>query len=292
MPWLINATQLDKFRKSQKNLVILDASFHLDDTRNAKQEFIDKHIVDAQFFDIAEFCDPTSAIPNMLIQDEDVISEKLSNLGIRNDFKIIIYDNSELHSSARALWMFKMFGHNPHQLYILDGGFKAYESAGFKTESGIKNVGSKVYKAEWKPQFLRTLTDVKNNLKNPTQQIVDLRHPVRYAGGKETRAGLRAGHIPGSVCLPYFILFEKDGTFLSQDKIRKKLNDLNIDPALPTLITCGSAITAPILDFLLDIMNFDAHGVYDGSWSEYGSENLFPGENSLMERPIETCVDN
>ncbi|HEX2548465.1 MAG TPA: rhodanese-like domain-containing protein, partial [Gammaproteobacteria bacterium] len=164
--------------------------------------------------------------------------------------------------------------------------------AGFKTESGNKNVGAKVYRAEWKSSYLRTLADVKANLKNPTQQIIDLRHPVRYAGGKETRPELRSGHIPGSICLPYYILFEKDGTFLPQEKIRKKLNDLNIDPALPILITCGSAITAPILDFLLDIMNYDNHGVYDGAWAEYGSEKLYAGEDSLAERPIETCVDS
>src|SRR6185312_3004041 len=116
MAWLINAAQLDKFRKSQKSLIILDASWHLPDSgRNAKQEFIEKHIADAQFFDLTLFNDPTNPIPNMLIHDENLINEKLGNLGIRDDFKIIFYDNSDLHSACRALWMFRIFGHNPHQ---------------------------------------------------------------------------------------------------------------------------------------------------------------------------------
>ena len=117
MPWLINAAQVDKFRKSQKSLIILDASLHMHtEPRDAKQEFLDKHLIGAQFFDINAFSDPESEVPYRLIQDENIISEKLSEIGIRNDYKIIIYDNSQLRSAFRALWMMKMFGHNPQQL--------------------------------------------------------------------------------------------------------------------------------------------------------------------------------
>jgi len=290
MPWLINAAQLDKFRKNQKNLIILDASLHLDG-RNAKQEFIDKHIIEAQFFDIHDFSDSNQSLPHMLLQDEKIVSEKLSQLGIRNDYKIIIYDNSELHSAARALWMFKMFGHNPHLLYILDGGFKAWETYGGKIESGLRNITPKSYKAEMQSIYLRTLTNIKANLKNSQEQVVDMRHPVRYSGGKEWREGIRSGHIPGSFCVPYFILFDQEGKFLPLDKIKKKLSDLNIDIQKPIITTCGSAITATILNFILDILSENENAVYDGAWAEYGAENLYPGEISLEERPVESCVD-
>ncbi len=292
MPWLINCAQLDKFRKSQKNLIILDASFHHGE-RNAKQEFLEKHILDAHFFDIDLFSDPSpdAAHPHMLISDEKRISELVGSLGIRNDYKIIFYDNSELHTAARALWQFKMFGHSPNLLYILDGGFKAWERFGGKTESGQPTITPKTYTAHFEPAFLRTLTQMKNNFNTPAEQIVDVRHAVRYSGGPEPRPGIRPGHIPGSYSFPTASMFDKEGNFLSLEKIRKKLIEIGVDLNTPIISSCGSGMTAPILDFLLDLMNYPQHAVYNGSWTQWGNEKLFEGEKSLTERPSETCVD-
>jgi thiosulfate/3-mercaptopyruvate sulfurtransferase len=289
MPWLINAAQLDKFRKSQKNIIIIDASLH-NDGRNAKQEFIDKHIIDAQFFDIDAFSDPTSALPHTLSLNTKQINEELGKIGIRNDCKIIIYDNSDLHSSARALWMLKVFGHNPHLLYILDGGFKAWDKYSGKITSGEPTLSTKAYNADLQLQFIRTLNDIKKNLKEPKEQIVDLRHPVRYAGGPEPRPGLRSGHIPGSFCLPFNVFFDKEGLFLPLEKVRRKFVEMGIQTSAPIMTSCGSGITAPILNFLLDLMDCN-NAVYDGSWTEYGAETLYPDEGSLAERPISTCID-
>lgn len=290
MPWLINAAQLDKFRKNQKNLIILDATLN-NDSGQAKESFLQKHIIESQFFDIADFSNPESTLPNTLIQDEKIIGDKLGKLGLRNDYKIILYDNSELHTACRALWMFKMFGHNPHLLYILDGGLKAWEKYNGKVESGPVSFSQKTYTARYQPQYLRTLADIKKNLVNPTEQVVDLRHPVRYAGGPESRQDMRSGHIPGSYCLPYMVLFDKEGLFLPLDKIRHKLKEVGITLTMPIITTCGSGITGPILNFILDLLEQPQNALYDGSWAEYGASTLYPGENTLDERPVETCVD-
>ena len=245
------------------------------------------------FFDIATFSDPDSAIPYTLLKDEKRISDLLGKLGIRNDHKIIIYDNSDLHSSARALWMFKVFGHNPHLLYVLDGGLKAWEKYGGKMEAGLSPLTAKTYEARLQTEGLRTLADMKANLRKPTAQLIDLRHPVRYAGGPESRHNVRSGHIPGSFCLPYMTLFDKnEGTFLPLEKIRKKFHELGVTFNAPIITMCGSGITAASLNFLLDLMGHANHGLYDGSWSEWGSNQLFADEKDLNERPIATCIDN
>lgn len=295
MPWLINAAQLDKFRKSQKSLVVLDASWHMpSEVRDAHKEFIDKHIVDAQFFDIDFFsdCSPDAPHPHMLIQDEKIINEKLSQLGIRNDYKIIFYDNSDLHTSCRAAWMFKMFGHNPQQLYILDGGLKAWEQYKGKLATGDVIPSPKQYKATLQKTFIRSLDQVKELLHNDVlEQIVDVRHAVRYAGGKEIRPNVRSGHIPGSFSFPYTSFFDKEGAFRSLDKIKLILSCVGIELNQPIISMCGSGISAPILDFVLDLMDHPKHAVYNGSWNEWGAEKLYPGEISLAERPVRTAVD-
>ncbi len=292
MPWLINAAQLDKFRKNQKNIIILDASYHHGE-RDAHKEFIEKHIPDAQFFPIDLFSNPDINAPHshMLLRDEKILSERLGKLGIRNDYKIIFYDNSELHTSCRALWMLKVFGHNPQLLYILDGGLNAWINYGGKTETGETSFSSKSYQVNFQSNLIRDLEQIKNNLHHPTEQIIDTRHPVRFAGGPETRPGLRLGHIPGSYSFPFMVLFEKDGTFLPLDKIRKRLMDISIDFNSPIITSCGSGMTAPTLDFILDLLGQNNHAVYNGSWTEWGAEKLYPGEKSLDERPVETCVD-
>ncbi len=293
MSWLINAAQLDKFRKNQKSLIILDASWHLPQTgRDAKQEFVNKHIMDAHFFDVGVFHDAENPIPNMLITDEKIISEKLGKLGIRDDYKIIFYDNSDLHSSCRALWMMRVFGHNPHQLYILDGGLAAFEKYGGKLASGETATTAKSYTAKFQPHLLRSLTAMKKNLQTHREQVIDMRHAMRFAGAPEPRPDLRAGHIPDSFSFPYTSFFDKSThCFLPLDKIRKLLSDLAIDLKSPIVSTCGSGTTAAILNFVLELMEHPEHALYDGSWSEWGANTLYPGETHLDERPVLRSVD-
>lgn len=293
MPWLINAAQLDKFRKSQKNVVLLDATSHLPVTgRDAREEFLKTHIVGARFLDLDAFHDKESSLPNMLIRDEALISEKMGALGITKEHKVIFYDNSDNHTSCRALWMFKVFGHNPNLLYILDGGYSVWERYGGKIEVGeAKHISPKIYQTNFEAHLIRTLVQMKTNLHHPAEQVVDMRHPVRYAGGPELRQGLRSGHIPGSYSFPYMTMFEADGRFKPMEKIRKQLTGIGVDLHYPVISMCGSGMTASILDFMLDLMGHTEHSLYDGSWAEWGADHLFPGEESLDERPVITCLD-
>lgn len=293
MPWLINSVQLDKFRKSQKNVTILDASWYLPkDNRDAKQEFLANHISGARFLDLNDFHDHDTTLSNMLMRDEAAISQKVGELGITSEHKIIFYDNSDLRTSCRALWMFKVFGHNPSQLYILDGGQAAWEKFGGKMEEGApRSITAKEYAVNFEAHLIRTLVQMKNNLHHPTEQVVDMRHPVRYAGGPEARIGLRAGHLPGSFCFPYFTMFEADGRWKPIEKIRRQFTGIGVDLEYPIVSMCGSGITAATLDFALDLMGHEKHAIYDGSWSEWGAEQLYSGEASLAERPVVTSLE-
>jgi len=295
VPWLINAAQVDKFRKSQKNVVVLDASWHLPaDGRDAYGEFLQQHIAGARFFDLNAFFDANNPLPNMLLHDKEKIAAQLTALGITNEHKIIFYDNSDLHTSCRALWMLKVFGHNPFQLYILDGGYKTWERYGGKLETGEVRVmpSRSNYSVNYQSQLIYSLDQMKQNLITPTAQVVDMRHPVRFAGGKEHRSHLRSGHIPDSYCFPYFTMFETDGKFKPLEKIRKQLMGIGVELTQPIVTTCGSAMTACILNFVLDLLDITPQqAVYDGSWSEWGFDGLYAGETSLLARPVVTSLE-
>ena len=270
---------------------MFDASWYLPaDSR--QEEYVQSHVTGARFCDLNEFHDPSTTLPNMLLRDEQAIAEKLGALGITNDHKIIFYDNSNLHTSCRAVWMMKVFGHNPNLLYVVDGGFTAWEKYGGKVEAGEpRTVSAKKYTVNYEAHFVRALVQIKNNLHHPLEQIVDLRHPVRYAGGKEQRPGIRSGHIPNSFCFPYTTLFEADGRFKSLEKIRKQLTGIGLELTAPIVSMCGSGMTAAILNFALDLMQQEPNALYDGSWTEWGAEELYHGETSLAERPVVSSLD-
>ncbi len=293
MTFLINASQLDKFRKSQKNVTILDASWHLPAAnRHAKQEFEEAHVGGARFLDLNEFHDSHSSLSNMLIRDENLISQLVGNLGITNEHKIIFYDKSDLHTSCRAWWMFRVFGHPVSQLFVLDGGYSAWEKYGGKIENGeARPAHARTYTVNYVAHLVRTLMQMKNNVHHPSEQVVDVRHPVRYAGGAETRIGLRSGHIPGSYCFPYFTMFDAEGRFKPLDKIRRQLSGTGLSFDYPIVSTCGSGITSAILNFVLELLNQENNALYDGSWAEWGSEQLYPGETSIDERPVVTSLE-
>lgn len=290
MPWLINAQQVDSFRKNQKNLVLVDATWHGQDDQKAKQEFIAKHIPGARFLDLSHFNDQHSVLPNCLTRDEKQIAAQLGVLGLRPDCKIIFYDRSDYHTSCRALWMMKVFGHSPQLLYILDGGLAAWERYGGKCESGEPTVAPKAYALKFQEKYVRSLVQMKENLQQSREQVLDARHPVRYTGGPEPRPGLRSGHIPGSFCFPYSVIFDAEGFFLPLEKIRRRLEGITLDLHHATITTCGSGMTAPILNFVLDILGNENNAVYNGSWTEWAATSLYPGENSLDERPVEIYV--
>ncbi len=290
MPWLINAEQLDRFRKNQRNLVVLDATWHGAENEKAKQEFIEKHISGARFFDLSLFNDSTSSLPNTLGRDEEKYANLLGALGLRPDCKIIFYDHSAFHSSCRALWVLKMLGHPPQLLYILDGGQAAWEKYGGKMESGESPPASKIYPVYYHEKYLRSLAEMKELVQTATEQVIDVRHPVRFSGGGEPRPGVRPGHIPGSFCYPFTAFFDKEGYFLALDKLRRRMGGIGIDLNAPTVTLCGSGITAAIANFALDLLGNENNALYDGSWTQWGAETLYAGEDSLAERPLDTCL--
>lgn len=294
MPWLINAAQIEKFRKHQKNILIFDATLHVHEgSKDPKQVFLERHILGARFFDIDAFSDPHSSLPHTLIQDPALISEKLGAMGITNDSRIIFYDNSAHHTSCRALWMLKVFGHRADHLYIYDGNLASWEKYGGKIEAGENKITPKSYHVKFQSQLIRSLEQMKENLQNPVEQVIDMRHAVRFAGGSEPRPGLRVGHIPDSFSFPFNTMFDMStGRWKPTDKIRTQLIGVGVDLKTPIVTTCGSAITAPILNFVLDLVGHPTkHAVYDGSWTEWGANTLFPGETSLDERPVQTSLE-
>ena len=97
---------------------IIDASWHLPSTkRDGFEEYKIEHIENSIFFDLDEFSEKNTDLPHML-SDAKTWAKNISKLGIENEDKIIIYDNSDVLSACRCWYNFIYYGHNPKYVSV------------------------------------------------------------------------------------------------------------------------------------------------------------------------------
>ena len=239
-----------------------------------KAQFLAGHIPGAVFFDVEAFSDTETDLPHMLPSAE-VFSRLAGELGIRNDMRIIVYDGDALFSAPRVWWTFKIFG--ACEVFILEGGLKAWLSEGHSVESGDVRRTPAVFSAKLNRSGVRDFQQVMSDLHNGNSQILDARTSERFKGlAAEPRSGLKSGHIPGSINIPY-TEFLQDGRLKSADQLHNLFSQRQIDLRRPIVTSCGSGVTAAVLTFGLASIGINS-AIYDGSWSEWGARPDAPVE--------------
>ena len=256
------------------DLRVIDATTFLPGTpRNARAEYEASHIPGAVFLDIDEVSDSASAFPHML-PPEHKFASRMQTLGLGDGNRFVVYDNSPLHTSARAWWMLKIFG--AHHAAILDGGMAKWQAEGRPTESGVPQVRHGHFTAFLDAGAVADKEQVRSML-GGAHEIVDARGAARFAGEEaEPRPGLASGHIPGAKNLPQGELFNADNSWKRDDALRAAFDRAGVDLEKPMVTTCGSGVTAAVLLFGARLLGKRDVRLYDGSWSEWGADPSTP----------------
>jgi len=259
---------------SASDLRVVDASYFLPEhKRDAAAEYEAGHIPGAVFMDLAEIADLSNPLPSMLPSPEKFAS-RMQSLGLGDGSRIVLYDDSPLHTSARAWWMLRTFG--AHDVAILDGGLAKWKAEGREIATGKESLRHRHFTVWADDKGVRTLDQMKANLDSGAEQVVDARSPARFTGEEpDPRPATHAGHIPGSKNLHYATLFNDDGTWKSKDALKAAFDAADIDLSKPVVATCGSGITAGVLVFAAHLLGNSA-ALYDGSWSEWGADRTTP----------------
>jgi thiosulfate/3-mercaptopyruvate sulfurtransferase len=261
----------------EPDLRVLDGTWHMPQLkRDARAEFAAAHVPGAVFFDIDAVADHATALPHMLPAPE-AFAAAVGALGVGNGDRVVVYDVRGVVSAARVWWTFRAFGHDA--VAVLDGGLKKWQAEGRPVERGVPSPAPRTFTARRRPELVRDLEAMRANLGSRAAQVLDARSAGRFAGTEpEPRAGLRGGHIPGSLNLPYETLYRPDGTLKPPDELRRAVEAAGVDLGRPVVTTCGSGVTASVLALALYRLGRRDVAVYDGSWSEWGGRSDTPVE--------------
>ena len=257
------------------DLRIVDASKHLPEAgRNARAEYEEGHIPGAVFMHLDELIDEAAPVENTLPSPEKFAS-RMQALGLGDGSRIVLYDDSAIRSSARAWFMLRMFG--AHNVAILDGGIAKWVREGRPLTKGVETLRHRHFTIWSDERQLRSKGDVLKNIASRDEQVVDARGGPRFTGASpESRPGLASGHIPGSLNVPYTGLFKADGTFKDAEDLRTAFTAAGVNLARPVVTSCGSGVTACVLAFAMHLIGKDDVALYDGSWTEWGSDPALP----------------
>ncbi len=264
------STEWLAIRLGAPQLRVIDASWYLPGSgRDAAAEYVAAHIPGAVFFDLDATSDRTSPLPHMLPPEAE-FAERMTRLGLNDSDDLVVYDGSGVNLSApRVWWMFRTFGHG--RVSVLDGGIGKWRREHRPVEQGNVTYPPGRFSARLNRAAIRDLESVRANIHQGAEQLVDARPAGRFAGLEpEPRPGLRGGHVPGSVNLPFTELVHSDGTILDRDELSQRFEEAGIDLSRPVVATCGSGTSACALVLGLHLIGHAQATVYDGAWAEWG----------------------
>ena len=265
----------DWLNENLNNVKIIDASWHLVKNRKAIEEYNKEHIENAIFFDLDKNSNQRKDLPHghflpSLSEHEKAVSE----MGIVNTDRIIIYCYSDLISSCRAWFQFLYFGHDPKLVSVLNGGMKKWKLE----ERKVTNLKTKIipskYKAKVNENMIKIKSQIDENIKSKDFTVLDARSKNRFLGLEpEPRPGIKSGSIKGSKSLPLQeIVNIKDNTFLDKQKLREIFNSSEINSD-KIVMSCGSSVSAASLALAYSLINDDyIPKIYIGSWTEFGQK--------------------
>ncbi len=212
-----------------------------------------------------------------LMPAPEEVAGLLSSLGIEPWHRVVAYDDETGVEAARLLWTLAVVGHG--QYALLDGGFSAWEAAGFEKEQTPEIPERTDYPVSPYNEAMADKADVLAMLGRSDVSIVDTRSEAEFAGD-DVRAQ-RGGRIPGAVHFNWMSAVDLmgSGELLPKEVLMGKLAELGVRLDNEVITYCQSNRRCAHTFVVLKWLGFNRVRSYAGSWSEWGNLDDTPIEN-------------
>ncbi len=280
---IVSAAQLYKqLNERPASRVVIDTRFSLTKPALGRQEYLADHIPGALY---AHLDDDLAAPPapqdgRHPLPDPQTLASVLGSWGIDRTTQVVVYDHASGAIAARLWWLMRWLGHT--RVSVLDGGFAAWQAAGFETEQG--EAGGKPPAREFAAtpdmNMVIALPALCEALAEQQVLLLDARTAQRFAGEQEPIDPV-AGHIPGAINYPFERNLDAHGNWLTPANLTENYRQLlgNTQPH-KCVAMCGSGVTACHLLLALEVAGLPGARLYPGSWSEWIRDPARPVERS------------
>ncbi len=278
---LLVSTDWLKAHLGDPDLRIVDATVYLRPQKdgamsveNGQQDYDKGHIPGAVFADVAGALSDSSTPLRFMLPTPDQFASAMSDLGIGDDHRVVIYSGDHVMWATRLWWMFKVFGFD--NAAVLDGGLAKWRADGNPLTTDAPNHATASFTPAFRPDLVAARDDVKDAVDDGGTCLLNALPEEIHRGTSPIHYG-RPGHITGSVNVSAFNLLDPaSGTFLPADDLRSHFAPVLSSDVAQIISYCGGGIAATADAFALALLGQENVSVYDASLQEWSADETLP----------------
>jgi thiosulfate/3-mercaptopyruvate sulfurtransferase len=267
---LIGPDELARVIGSDAAPVLLDVRWQVGGPPG-RDAYLAGHLPGAVFVDLdADLAAPPGRGGRHPLPDPAAFQAAMRRCGVRVDRAVVVYDQRDTTSAARAWWLLGYHGHA--DVRVLDGGYDGWVARGLEVTTEVPEPEPGDFTAR---PGQRPVLDADAAAKVAGEGVLlDARAAARYRGEQEPVDPV-AGHIPGARSAPATDDLAPDGRLRPPAELRARFQELGVRDGVPLGAYCGSGVVASHLVLALELAGYPA-ALYAGSWSEWITDPARP----------------